>query len=368
MSRAHPDRQDVTAAVLVQEVTKRFGDVVAVDAISFTIGEGEFFSLLGPSGCGKTTTLRMLGGFEYPDSGEISIGGRRMGYTPAYERETNMVFQQLALFPHLDVFNNIAFGLKLRHRPMGEIRERVAESLRLVGLEGYERRRVNQLSGGQQQRVALARALVNQPRVVLLDEPLGSLDLQLRLQMQLELKHLQERLRSTFVYVTHDQGEAMTMSDRIAVMDRGRIVQIGTPSEIYEHPRTRFVASFIGDTNLLLGRVEGHGTSDRLSVRAGGAIVSTRAIGALSPGQSVWLSIRCERVRIGEHLEGSGNIFLGRVTEVIYVGSMLKYEVRTAEGLTVKVHVPNTRDQSVIPSGAEVRVEWDPEHAIVLTE
>ncbi|MDQ3811387.1 MAG: ABC transporter ATP-binding protein, partial [Chloroflexota bacterium] len=253
-------RENLVAAAAVElcEVTKRFGSHVAVDRVSLSIQQGEFFSLLGPSGCGKTTTLRMVAGFVYPDEGEIRIAGRLVNDVPAYRRDTNLVFQQLALFPHLDVFDNIAFGLRVKRKMRrSEINERVRAVLQLVELGGFEARRIRQLSGGQQQRVAIARALINEPAVLLLDEPLGALDLKLRLQMQLELKAIQQRVGITFLFVTHDQGEALTMSDRIAVMNNGRIEQVASSEEIYSHPMTRFVATFIGDTNLFGGTFVG---------------------------------------------------------------------------------------------------------------
>src|SRR5919198_1378880 len=239
------------AAIGLEGVSKRFGGVGAVDDVSLEIAEGEFFSLLGPSGCGKTTTLRMVAGFERPDDGRIVLQGNDVTTVPANKRPVNMVFQQYALFPHMSVYDNVAFGLKVKKVPRAEHLERVHDMLRVVSLEGLDKRRARQLSGGQQQRVALARALVNRPTALLLDEPLGALDVKLRKQMQLELKRIQHELGTTFVYVTHDQEEALAMSDRIAVMNRGRVEQLGTPREIYEHPQTPFVAEFIGMLNSL---------------------------------------------------------------------------------------------------------------------
>src|SRR5213596_405795 len=239
------------AAIGLVGVSKRFGTHAAVDDVTLEIGEGEFFSLLGPSGCGKTTTLRMVAGFELPDAGRIVLKGNDVTEVPANRRPVNMVFQQYALFPHMSVYDNVAFGLKVKRVPRAEHRGRVHEMLRVVSLEGFDRRRARQLSGGQQQRVALARALVNRPAALLLDEPLGALDVKLRKQMQLELKRIQHDLGTTFVYVTHDQEEALAMSDRIAVMNGGKVEQIGTPREIYEHPETAFVADFIGSLNAL---------------------------------------------------------------------------------------------------------------------
>src|SRR6266849_3311167 len=244
------------AAVRVQEVTKRFGDVVAVREVSFSVGAGEFFSMLGPSGCGKTTTLRMIGGFEEPTYGTVYLGGRDVTDDPPYKRDVNTVFQSYALFPHLDVFENVAFGLRRKRESRADIERRVKESLILVDLPGFEKRKPSQLSGGQQQRVALARALINRPKVLLLDEPLGALDLKLRKQMQLELKRIQRDVGITFLYVTHDQEEAMTMSNRLAVMRHGKIEQIGAPEDVYERPATEFVAGFLGASNLLDGEIK----------------------------------------------------------------------------------------------------------------
>ncbi len=266
--------------VRLEGVTKRFDDVVAVDDVSLEVEHGSFYALLGPSGCGKTTTLRMIGGFEEPNEGIVYLGGREVTGLPPYKRDVNTVFQSYALFPHLDVFENVAFGLKRRRVARDQVRGRVLEILKIVGLSGAERRKPRQLSGGQQQRVALARALVNRPRVLLLDEPLGALDLKLRKQMQLELKMIQHDVAVTFIHVTHDQEEAMTMADRIAVMNAGKIEQLGTPDELYERPSTRFVAGFLGVSNLLSGSATPDGTvsvdGTQIRVTPGGA---RRALG-----------------------------------------------------------------------------------------
>ncbi len=267
--------------VRLERVTKAFGDAVAVDDLSLDISEGEFFSMLGPSGCGKTTTLRMIGGFEDPSRGTVYLGGRDVTDLPSYKRDVNTVFQSYALFPHLDVFENVAFGLRRKKVPRDEVRSRVDEALRLVEMSGFETRKPGQMSGGQQQRVALARALVNRPKVLLLDEPLGALDLKLRKQMQLELKRIQQEVGITFIYVTHDQEEAMTMSDRLAVMRHGRIEQTGGPEEVYEHPATPFVASFLGASNLLLGEMKAESNGTTSIVTEGGDVV--RADDRLDP-------------------------------------------------------------------------------------
>jgi spermidine/putrescine transport system ATP-binding protein len=336
------DRSTGAPAVELLGVTKRFGAFIAVDNVSLRIEQGEFFSLLGPSGCGKTTTLRMVAGFAYPDEGDVMIAGRIVNDVPAFRRDTNLVFQQLALFPHLDVFDNIAFGLVVKKRgARTEVNERVRKALDLVELGGFETRRIKQLSGGQQQRVAIARALINEPSVLLLDEPLGALDLKLRLQMQLELKAIQHRVGITFVYVTHDQGEALTMSDRIAVMNKGRIEQIAASEEIYSRPATRFVAGFIGDTNLLDGTVVSGGDGV-VVVDVGGLLV--RVAGPpQAVGSAVSISLRPEQIRLGPiTCEGAPeNSFDARVTKAIFIGSMLRYEITLSTGLKLMAQVTN---------------------------
>jgi inositol-phosphate transport system ATP-binding protein len=309
---------DPTPAVVLDEVTKRYGSVVANDRVSLEIRPGEFFSFLGPSGCGKTTLLRIIGGFIAPDGGHVRIGGEDVSAVPPNRRPTNMVFQDYALFPHLDVAGNVGFSLKERRMRKPEIRERVTEALRTVHLEGYERRKPHELSGGQQQRVALARALVNEPVVLLLDEPLGALDLRLRRAMQLELKRIQRDVGITFVYVTHDQEEAMTMSDRIAVMNAGRFEQVGAPEEIYERPQSLFVAGFIGSPpiNLLPGEVAG----DRLRIDGASLPYEGDARGAVVFG------LRPEALRF----EAGG--LAGRITEVEPMGRETLYLVENDLG------------------------------------
>ncbi len=351
------------AAVRVEQITKRFGDVVAVRGVSLSVGEGEFFSLLGPSGCGKTTTLRIIGGFERADAGEVYIAGRAMGRIPPNRRETNMVFQRLALFPHYSVYENIAFGLRMRRLPEAEILRRVGEALELVKMPALAHRRIAELSGGQQQRVALARALVNRPRVLLLDEPLSSLDLKLRLQMQDELKRLQRELRTTFIYVTHDQGEALAMSDRIGVMEGGRLFQVGSPMEIYEHPTTRFVAHFIGDANLVDGIVES-ANAEEVQVRVEAVRLWARRGGWERPGQPVTLCVRPERVRIGVHLE-CASVLAARVEERVFAGQMVKYRL-TAGTVRLQAAVPYARGTTLFDVGEEVSAGWEPLQAMVV--
>src|SRR6476620_11321043 len=291
------DRQDGPPEIRLTELTKHFRDVRAVDSISMDIRSGEFFSMLGPSGCGKTTTLRMIGGVELPTAGRVELRGRDVTTDPPDKRPVNMVFQNYALFPHLDVGANIAFGLRRKGVEKAETARRVGEALDLVHLAGYDRRRPNQLSGGQQQRVALARALVNRPNVLLLDEPLGALDLKLRKALQIELKRVQTEVGITFVYVTHDQEEALTMSDRIAVMRAGRVDQLGTPEELYERPATPFVADFIGTSNLLTGAIESvEGSTAVVRLSSGEACLTSAGSDDVVVGRPVELSVRPEAI------------------------------------------------------------------------
>jgi spermidine/putrescine transport system ATP-binding protein len=346
--------------VRLERLTKRFHDVVAVDDLSLDIDHGSFFALLGPSGCGKTTTLRMIGGFEEPSDGRILLGDRDVTGLPPFRRDVNTVFQSYALFPHLSIFENIAFGLRRRKTVQGkELRTRVQEMLELVGLGGLDKRKPKQLSGGQQQRVALARALVNHPRVLLLDEPLGALDLKLRKQMQLELKRIQHEVGITFIHVTHDQEEAMTMADEIAIMNGGRIEQLGTPSDLYERPRTSFVASFLGASNLLSGTVVG---SDRVRLEDG---TDVRVLERTVAGRSgaIAIGIRPEKLRIGE---AEANQVTGQVAEIAYIGVSTQYVVDTPVGL-VSVYVQNDRPgASAIVAGQQLVLSWDPESTFVV--
>lgn len=356
------------------EVTKVFDNgVVAVDRVSLRIRQGEFFSLLGPSGCGKTTTLRMIAGFEHPTSGEVLIEGRPMGNTPPFRRNVNTVFQNYALFPHMTVYDNVAFGLRMKRLPRDEIARRVREALQLVRLSGFEQRYPRQLSGGQQQRVALARALVNRPRVLLLDEPLGALDLKLRKEMQLELKHLQMTVGITFIYVTHDQEEALTMSDRIAVMNAGRVLQVGEPMEIYERPASRFVADFIGESNFLHGRVSEVQSGDVLVALDAGYQVRVRSDRPVPRGSEVTVAIRPEKIRVAplEAPAGNGQV-RGRVEEVIYIGTDTFYVVRISDEVAIRVRMQNDRNRldsgQLLPVGTPVSLDWAADAARVLTE
>ncbi len=357
-----------TPEIRLTDLSKHFRDVRAVDRVSLDIRTGEFFSMLGPSGCGKTTTLRMIGGFELPTAGRIELRGRDVTMAPPDKRPVNMVFQNYALFPHLDVAGNIAFGLQRKNVDKGQIKRRVSEALDLVHLAGYDKRKPNQLSGGQQQRVALARALVNRPDVLLLDEPLGALDLKLRKALQIELKRVQSEVGITFVYVTHDQEEALTMSDRIAVMHGGKVEQLGTPEELYERPRTRFVADFIGTSNLLTGVVE--------EVEADAAVVRLDTgercrIGATdrTTGQALNLSLRPEAIRIerrnGEVRDPVGWL-AATVEQVAYLGNSVQYRVRTPGGLGILVL--SDKRKTRFDRGDDVELAWAPSEALVLDE
>ena len=347
----------ISPDVRLDSVVKRFDDVVAVDGISLEVPSGSFFALLGPSGCGKTTTLRMIGGFEEPDEGSIYLGDRDVVGLPPYRRDVNTVFQSYALFPHLSIFENVAFGLRRRGVDKKQVKGRVDAMLKLVGLEGVGRRRPRQLSGGQQQRVALARALVNRPQVLLLDEPLGALDLKLRKQMQLELKAIQHDLGLTFVHVTHDQEEAMTMADAIAVMNKGRIEQLGPPNELYEKPATAFVAGFLGVSNLLYGSVTAHG---RVTLDAGNEI----AADAGDRTGRVAVGIRPEKIRLGSPAEGD-NSLAGTVRETAYVGVATQYVVDTGAG-TLSVYVQNDGTAPSLQPRASTTLSWSPHATFVV--
>jgi len=356
--------------VRLERVTKVFGDTIAVDDLSLEIEEGEFFSLLGPSGCGKTTTLRMIGGFEEPTRGTIYLGGRDVTDLPPYKRDVNTVFQSYALFPHLDVFENVAFGLRRRKVDRAEVERRVREALELVDLVGFERRRPSQLSGGQQQRVALARALVNRPKVLLLDEPLGALDLKLRKQMQLELKRIQAEVGITFIYVTHDQEEAMTMSDRIAVMRHGRIEQVGPPEDVYEHPATEFVAGFLGASNLLDGEVkERRGGVATIRLATGGTVRVPEDRMPADLDSVVKVGVRPEKISIlpeGEAPPPDRNRVPGLLRMATYIGVSHQYKVEGPAGQELTVYVQNLGATPPPRPGDRVQLVWKPEHTFVV--
>jgi spermidine/putrescine transport system ATP-binding protein len=374
-SRQAPPEDDGLPAIELVGVEKAFssahGDVRAVEHVDLRIAEGEFFSLLGPSGCGKTTTLRMIAGFEEPTNGQILLHGRDMVGVPPYRRDVNMVFQQYALFPHMDVFENVAFGLRRKKVPKDELRRRVTEALQLVELEGREKRRPRQLSGGQQQRVALARALVNRPRALLLDEPLGALDLKLRQAMQLELKRIQREVGITFVYVTHDQEEALTMSDRLVVMNAGRIEQRGSPRELYERPGTSFVANFIGTSNIVTGRLDRRGDGWALGGLGPDERVLVAGADAVQPGQEAEIAVRPEKIVLRAETDPPPPercALRAKVTEVVYLGTSTQYRTVTDAGQSMAVY----RQNAASTPGTEVLVgqvgwlEWSPEHSYVL--
>ncbi|MBV9347359.1 MAG: ABC transporter ATP-binding protein [Pseudolabrys sp.] len=353
------------SAVSVQHVTKRFNETTALDGVSLEIRRGEFFSLLGPSGCGKTTLLRIIGGFEEADSGEVLIAGRNVGADPPYRRRTNMIFQHLALFPHLTVSENIAFGLEMKKVSRTEIDRKVGDILKLVRLEDYGKRKIDELSGGQKQRVAIARALVNEPEVLLLDEPLGALDLQLRLQMHDELKRIHRAIGSTFILVTHDQTEAITLSDRIAVMNAGQIVQLGTPADIYSRPINRFVANFIGHANFIDGEVAA-ASENKGELRAGGVIFAGRTAGALRSGQPATAVLRYEHLRI---LPASSSAGLSAVVEdVAFHGSSFRVTVRAEGGIRLVSEIAGSEDGVQVKLGDAVRVDWRPESLTILDQ
>jgi putrescine transport system ATP-binding protein len=364
--RAFAPWADPAARPLVrfEAVGKRFSGVSAVDALSLDIFEGEFFALLGPSGCGKTTLLRLLAGFETLDAGRILLDGADLAGVPPHRRPVNMMFQSYALFPHLTVEGNVAFGLKQEGRPKDEIAARVAAMLALVKLDGYGARKPQQLSGGQRQRVALARALVKRPRVLLLDEPLAALDKKLRGETQFELMHLRETLGLTFIIVTHDQDEAMTMADRIAVMDRGRLAQVATPVDIYEQPDSRWVAGFVGDVNLIEGR----------ALDAGGTLIETalgtlRARGAagVKAADTVCIALRPEKVRIARERPAGENCLAGEVSDIAYLGDTSVYKVRLDNGFIMQAAVANLTRERAIGWQDRVWLSFAPEAGVVLT-
>jgi spermidine/putrescine transport system ATP-binding protein len=358
-------------AITLEDVRKSFGRVEAVRGVSLDIHEGEFLTLLGPSGCGKTTTLRMIAGFQEPDAGRILLRGRDVVGVPPNKREVNMVFQHYALFPHMTVGDNVGYGLKLRKVPKADRRERVRAMLAIVRLEGFEGRKPGQLSGGQQQRVALARALVNEPAALLLDEPLGALDVKLRKQMQLELKAIQHEMGTTFVYVTHDQEEALLMSDRIAVMNQGVVEQIGTPREIYERPATAFVADFVGVLNAVEVRVDEVRDLTAVMRLGDGQRVEVPVPTGASVGQRLMAAVRPERVRIAPPDASdarAGSRLEGEVALVIYLGTLTQIHVDTKLGARLIAHRLSDESADDVREGERVVVSWDPSDTSVLGE
>jgi spermidine/putrescine transport system ATP-binding protein len=359
-------------SVQLEAVTKRFGNVEAVRSLDLDIGRGEFFTLLGPSGCGKTTTLRVVAGFEEPDAGRVLIDGADVGGLPPFRRPTNTVFQSYALFPHLSVDENVAFGLKRKRVPRDEMRRRVGEELDRVGLSAEAKRKPHQLSGGQQQRVALARALVNRPSVLLLDEPLGALDLKLRKRLQVELKDIQRDVGITFVYVTHDQEEALTMSDRIAVMNHGRIEQVAGPEQVYDRPATTFVAGFIGVSNLMPGRVRQAG--DRGEVELDAGVNVHASVAGFRAGERCHAVVRPEKLQIrsaSDQADAELANVEGIVESSLYLGTSTQIVVRLPDNVAMTVVVANSDEderQRLPGGGARVRLSWAPEHMHVVRE
>jgi spermidine/putrescine transport system ATP-binding protein len=360
------EQKDPVGDLRLTNLTKRFGSFTAVDDVNLAIGQGSFFALLGASGCGKTTTLRMIAGLEEPTSGQVILGGRDISRLRPYRRPVNTVFQSYALFPHLNVFENVAFGL--RRRGIRNVAGQVHDMLSLVQLDGFAKRRPAQLSGGQQQRVALARALINNPQVLLLDEPLGALDLKLRRQMQIELKRIQTEVGVTFVHVTHDQEEAMTMADTVAVMNAGRIEQLGSPPQLYEFPASAFVANFLGQSNLLAAEAAGR-SGDEVPVEAYGSRFSVPADRARSTRGPVYLGVRPEKLRLAPSADEApvGDQWVtGVVTDASYVGVSTQYLVRTGWGTELSVFATNAGTASQLPVGSTVVAHWNPVHAFLL--
>lgn len=352
--------------VSLMNVDKLYGENHVVKNMNMNIAEGEFLTLLGPSGCGKTTTLRMISGFEMPSSGTIKVQGERVEKKEPYQRDVNTVFQNYALFPNMNVYDNVAYGLRVKKTPKDEIHTRVKEALKMVQLEGFERRRITQMSGGQKQRVAIARAIINRPKVLLLDEPLGALDLKLRKQMQIELKRLQKKLGITFVYVTHDQEEALTMSDRIAVINQGRIEQLDSPKEIYEHPKTKFVANFIGETNLLDAMVlEINGDTAVLGTEVGKVTVDLHSTKKIKVTDGVAVSVRPENMKFSR-TPVEGFSIKGIVKEQIFVGNLIKMMITLNDGTEIRVNRFDAEDLADI--GELVYLYWDLSKGVVIKE
>ena len=365
------DDPSATPLIEIRNLTKRFGDFTAVDHVSLKIYEREFFALLGPSGCGKTTLMRMLAGFEEPSAGEILIGGQSMNSIPPHKRPVNMMFQSYALFPHMTVEKNIAFGLEMDKLPKSEIDACVKDMLRLVKLEPFATRKPHQLSGGQRQRVALARALAKKPKVLLLDEPLGALDKKLREETQFELLDLQMQLGMTFVIVTHDQDEAMTMADRIAVMDRGQFIQISSPAELYEQPNTKYIADFIGDINLIEGRVT-HNERGRVTLDSDmtGGRIDVHAETTAGLGDKAWFALRPEKASLSllPPNDPSTNCARGTVWDIGYVGDLSVYHIRLDQGGTMRASIANTSRvvERPITWDDPVYLTWAPDSGVIL--
>jgi spermidine/putrescine transport system ATP-binding protein len=368
-----PSTDGADADIHLAEVSKRFGETLAVDRLTLSIRRGAFYAMLGPSGCGKTTTLRMIGGFEDPTEGRVFLGGADVTDRPPFRRDVNTVFQSYALFPHLDVERNVAFGLERRGVAKAEVRTRVAETLELVQLGGYGRRKPGQLSGGQQQRVALARALVNRPRALLLDEPLGALDLRLRKQLQIELKRIQQDVGITFVHVTHDQEEAMSLADRIAVMSEGRIEQAGSAAELYETPRTAFVANFLGVSNLVEGRlVARNGSLARVETHDGAQLLAPRERIGPHETEAVRIGVRPEKIALvagDAEPPADHNVLRGTITVASFLGVSIQYLVRAPGGEELTVIAPNLEgaEPEAFGPGRAVQLAWRPQHTFVVS-
>lgn len=355
--------------VRLENVVKQFGGWTAVDNISLTIEGGEFFSLLGPSGCGKSTTLSMIGGFESPTSGAIYLDGEDVSRQPSYKRDVNTVFQSYALFPHLDIFENVAFGLRRKGLGSSEVESRVKEMLALVDLSSFAKRKPGQLSGGQAQRVALARALVNRPKLLLLDEPLGALDLKLRKQMQFELKRIQSEIGITFLFVTHDQEEAMAMSDRLAVMSKGKIEQVGTPAEVYDHPCTEFVASFLGASNLIPGSVVEQSGGIAVVKLEDGEVVKLPSEVLKSQSSAVKIGVRPEKFHVlapGETETPGWNVIEAKAGVSVYLGVSRQYQMESKNGRPLSVYAQNSGRGDEIDPGETVRLSWNPAHTFAV--
>ncbi len=354
-------------SVRLERVVKRFGNVIAVDHINLEVAPGEFLTLLGPSGSGKTTTLRIIAGLEFPSDGQVYIDDKPVGDKPAYKRDLGMVFQNYALFPHMTIFENIMFPLKMKGIEKSELSKRVGTILEIVKLSGFEKRHPKQLSGGQQQRIALARALVYEPSVLLMDEPLGALDKKLREEMQLEVKQIQERFKITTIYVTHDQSEALTMSDRVAIMNSGRIEQLGSAEALYEAPANKFVADFIGESNFFEGVVL-RADEKLCQVRTvGGLIVRATSKIGLEKGEKVSLTIRPERIQLNPRNGSDENRFSGEIKDIVYLGEVIKYLVVLEGGEVISVKAQNLEGHVSRERGRTVTLAWEPNHCLVIS-